>query len=186
MSVLLVPGLRDESPAHWQSLLAARLPNARALPARGKENIDLDARIDEIESAVSTAKMPVVIVAHSAGSIATIHWLLRTRLKPLGVLLATPPTFASALPPEYPSLAEFKKAGWLPLPQARLTAPCIVAASRDDPLGPFGSVGALAHSWGAELVDLGEVGHLNPASGYGEWDQAVPLIRSLVGLEVKA
>ena len=23
--------------------------------------------------------------------------------------------------------------------------------------------------WGSELVDLGEVGHLNPASGYGDW-----------------
>ena len=30
----------------------------------------------------------------------------------------------------------------------------------------------LARGWGSALVDLGEVGHLNPASGYGDWPQA--------------
>ena len=37
----------------------------------------------------------------------------------------------------------------------------------------------LARSWGSRLVDLGEVGHLNPASGYGEWPRAEALIAEL-------
>lgn len=36
-----------------------------------------------------------------------------------------------------------------------------------------------ARDWGSELVDLGAVGHLNPASGYGEWPQALHLIARL-------
>lgn len=38
---------------------------------------------------------------------------------------------------------------------------------------------ALARDWGSELVDLGAVGHLNPASGYGESPQALHLIARL-------
>ncbi|MFF4684996.1 alpha/beta hydrolase [Streptomyces sp. NPDC001307] len=36
-----------------------------------------------------------------------------------------------------------------------------------------------ARSWGSRLVELGAVGHLNPASGYGEWPLAEELIRML-------
>jgi predicted alpha/beta hydrolase family esterase len=29
------------------------------------------------------------------------------------------------------------------------------------------------------LLDLGEVGHLNPASGFGDWPQALELVKRL-------
>jgi hypothetical protein len=45
----------------------------------------------------------------------------------------------------------------------------IVAASRNDPLARYERISGFARSWGSKLVDLGEVGHLNPASGYGDW-----------------
>jgi predicted alpha/beta hydrolase family esterase len=37
----------------------------------------------------------------------------------------------------------------------------------------------MALDWGARLLDLGEVGHLNPASGYGPWQQAETIIAEL-------
>ncbi|MFX5801282.1 alpha/beta hydrolase, partial [Acinetobacter baumannii] len=33
--------------------------------------------------------------------------------------------------------------------------------------------------WGSRLVDLGDVGHLNPAAGFGPWLQAQALIDAL-------
>ncbi|WP_205169952.1 alpha/beta hydrolase, partial [Burkholderia sp. LMG 13014] len=71
---------------------------------------------------------------------------------------------------------------WTPLPTERLPFPSIVAASRNDPLARFERVEALAAGWGSQLVDLGEVGHLNPASGYGEWRDAERLIGEVVML----
>ena len=38
---------------------------------------------------------------------------------------------------------------------------------------------ALAEAWGARRVDLGEVGHLNVASGHGPWKQGEALLAEL-------
>jgi len=35
--------------------------------------------------------------------------------------------------------------------------------------------------WGSRIVNVGAVGHLNPASGYGEWPRALEFIRELGG-----
>ena len=83
------------------------------------------------------------------------------------------------MPDGYPTLEALRASGWLPVPRERLPFPSIVAASRNDPLGRFERVAELAQAWGSRLVDLGEVGHLNPASGFGEWPQAEEFIREL-------
>jgi len=55
----------------------------------------------------------------------------------------------------------------------------IVATSTNDPLGRFDRVAELAAHWGSSIVNLGNVGHLNPASGYGPWPGALPLVDEL-------
>ncbi len=44
----------------------------------------------------------------------------------------------------------------------------------------FRRVAGMAESWGSKLVDLGAVGHLNPAAGYGYWPYAEELLRELI------
>jgi predicted alpha/beta hydrolase family esterase len=83
------------------------------------------------------------------------------------------------MPEGYPTIEELRAGGWFPVPRAPLPFPSIVTASRNDPLGRFERVAELAACWGSKLVDLGEVGHLNPASGYGEWPEAEGFIREL-------
>jgi predicted alpha/beta hydrolase family esterase len=68
----------------------------------------------------------------------------------------------------------------MPVPRATLPFPSIVAASRNDPLASYERVTELARDWGSRLVDLGAVGHLNPASGYGPWPRAEELIAELM------
>jgi predicted alpha/beta hydrolase family esterase len=52
----------------------------------------------------------------------------------------------------------------------------LVTLSENDPLGSWTAVQNLAHDWQADTVNLGHVGHLNPASGYGPWPQAKDLL----------
>jgi hypothetical protein len=95
------------------------------------------------------------------------HWARRTKRAVRGALLATPPDFEKPMPEGYPTMDALRAGGWLPVPRKPLPFPSIVGASRNDPLGRFSRVTALASDWGSEVVDLGSVGHLNPASGYG-------------------
>lgn len=179
--VLIVPGLRDHVAEHWQTLLAERLTRVASVPPMGREDLDCGARVAAIEAAMDAIEGPVVIVAHSGGCVMIAHWAHVTRhaAKLRGALLATPPDFDRPMPAGYPTLQALAASGWLPVPRARLPFPSLVAASRNDPLGSFVRVSELARDWGSELVDLGEVGHLNPASGYGEWPLAEQLIARL-------
>lgn len=189
-TVLIVPGLRDAVAQHWQTLLEARLRAAgrpvASVPPLGRENLDCASKVEAIERAAQGVDGPVVIVAHSGGCVMLVHWAQRTRRPVQGALLATPPDFDQPMPEGYPTIAQLSAGGWFPVPRARLPFRSIVAASRNDPLGRFDRVAALASDWGSELVDLGEVGHLNPASGYGEWPRADEFIAQLSGAPVDA
>ncbi|NML44088.1 serine hydrolase family protein [Ramlibacter sp. G-1-2-2] len=178
-TVLVVPGLRDHVAEHWQTLLAARLPRVRVVPPMGRGDLDCAKRVEAIEREAQSIEGPIVIVAHSGGVIMVAHWAQRTKRPVLGALLATPPDFERPMPEGYPTLADLKDGGWLPVPRTRLPFMSVVAASRNDPLADTKRVMQLAHDWGSSVVDLGEVGHLNPASGYGPWPEAERLIDAL-------
>lgn len=180
-TVLIVPGLRDHVSEHWQTLLTARLPQVRTVPPMGREDLNCADRIKAIEREIASIEGPVVIVAHSGGCVMVAHWAKVTRHANAvcGALLATPPDFDSPMPAGYPSLEALQTGGWLPVPRERLPFRSLVAMSRNDPLGEYERVGELAMAWGSETVDLGNVGHLNPASGFGEWPQAEEFIREL-------
>lgn len=83
------------------------------------------------------------------------------------------------MPEGYPLTGALEAGGWLPVPRNTLPFRSIVAASRNDPLACYKRATAFARSWGSKLVDLGEVGHLNPASGYGDWPAADGFIAEL-------
>ena len=178
-TVLIVPGLRDHVAGHWQTLLGKRLPRARTVPPMGRADLDCQARVDAIERTANAIDGPMIVVAHSGGVIMVAHWAMQTRRPVSGALLATPPDFEQPMPAGYPTMNALRAGGWLPVPRAKLRFPSIVAASRNDPLGRFERVAGLARDWGSQLVDLGEVGHLNPASGYGDWPRADFLIAEL-------
>jgi len=185
-TVLIVPGLRDAVSSHWQTLLEARLrsagrPVACVLPM-GREDLDCAARVAAIERMAQAVDGPMVVVAHSGGCIMLAHWASqapRTARAVLGALLAVPPDFERPMPEGYPTVEALRAWGWLPVPRARLPFASIVAASRNDPLASHDRTVELARDWGSRLVDLGDVGHLNPASGYGDWPLAETLIAQL-------
>jgi predicted alpha/beta hydrolase family esterase len=178
-TVLIVPGLRDHVAEHWQTLLATRLPRVRTVPPMGRKNLDCATRVAAIEREANAVDGPVFLVAHSGGVVMVAHWARQTRRPVKGALLATPPDFERPMPEGYPAMDALAASGWLPVPRDRLPFPSIVAASRNDPLGRIERVAELAQAWGSGFVDIGNVGHLNPASGFGKWPQAEEFIGEL-------
>jgi uncharacterized protein len=178
-TVLIVPGLRDHVAEHWQTLLATQLERVQTVEPMGRENLDCAARMLALEKRARAIDGPLILVAHSAGVITVAHWAQRTRRAVRGALLATPPDFERPMPAGYPTVEALRAGGWLPVPTGPLPFPSMVAASRNDPLAEYRRVVKLASAWRSWLVDLGAVGHLNPASGFGPWPRALSLIDEL-------
>lgn len=182
-TVLIVPGLRDHVADHWQTLLAANLQKVVTVPPLTEEKLSCQARVEAIQRALSSIGGPVILVAHSAGVLMVAHWTARYGAgQPhaiQGALLVTPPDLDASWPSHYPSREAMETGGWRPLPRTKLPFPSLVAMSQNDPLASPAAVRALAADWGSELIDLGPVGHLNPASGFGPWPQAIELVSRL-------
>jgi predicted alpha/beta hydrolase family esterase len=177
-TVLLVPGLRGHVPEHWQTILQAELPKAACVPRLGNE-LSREAWVEALDASIAAIEGPVVLCAHSAGVLMVAHWAREHRRPIRGALLATPPDLDVPLPAGYPTRQALQDNGWFPVPIAPLPFPSIVAASADDPLARIERVLALAMCWGSRFVEVGEVGHLNPAAGYGPWPRAHDFIREL-------
>ncbi|MBB5503345.1 hypothetical protein HDG37_007585 [Paraburkholderia sp. MM5384-R2] len=179
-TVLIVPGLREHVPDHWQTLLAAKLPPACSVAPLEHDKLSCAARVDAIDRALATIEGPVIIVAHSAGAMMVAHWVARgATCEVRGALLAAPADLETPMPAGYPAIDVLKEHGWLPIPRGRLPFPSIVAAGCNDPLTRLDRASEFAQAWGSRFVELGEVGHLNPASGHGEWPRAEEFIREL-------
>ena len=178
-TILIVPGLRDHVADHWQTLLANRLPNVRTVPPLEVDKLNCAARVEAIEKELAQIDGPVILVAHSAGVLMVAHWAAKYHRPIQGALLVAPPDLEAQWPDNYPSPDTLKQHGWSPVPRTPLPFPNIVAASTNDYLASIEASVALAQDWGSQLINLGNVGHLNPASGFGDWPQADQLIQEL-------
>ena len=178
-TVLFVPGLRDHVEDHWQTHLARGIAGSRTVPPRTEDRLSLRARVKALDEALHAIAGDVILAAHSAGVLMIAHWAQKPTREIRGALLATPADVETPLPEGYPTLQELTQNGWLPIPRAPLPFRAIVVASRNDPLAEFERVKSLAQSWQATLVDGGQIGHLNPAAGFGPWPMAHGLIEQL-------
>jgi len=178
-TVVFVPGLREHVADHWQTLLQARLENAVCVPRLGKGVISCPAWVEAIDQTIASVTGPVVLVGHSAGVIMIAHWARSLRRRVHGALLATPPDLDRDLPAGYPTRAMLDQNGWMPVPMEPLPFESILVASTNDPLCTFERATEFSLRWDAQLVSAGAVGHLNPASGFGEWAEAEFLLRRL-------
>ncbi|HEY5755812.1 MAG TPA: alpha/beta hydrolase [Steroidobacter sp.] len=182
-TIVIVPGLREHVADHWQTLLEARLKGTRrvvTVPTLPRTNLSCGDRVQLLRQTLACIEGPVLLVAHSGGVATLVHWAARSqRASIFGALLAAPADLETMLPVGYPPLSDLQANGWLPLPRSRLPFPSIVAASSNDPLASLSRVEEMARHWGSECVHVGAVGHLNPASGYGEWLHAEDLIARL-------
>jgi uncharacterized protein len=180
VTTLFVPGLRDRVAGHWQTHMAAAIPGSITVEPLTENRLSRAARVAALDAALNEIEGDVLIVAHSAGVLTTAFWDLAATRKIRGALLVTPADVERPLPEGYPKLDELIAGGWSPMPRSQLRFPSIVVASRNDPLADFDRTAALASRWGAELHDAGEVGHLNPAAGFGPWPEGFELLERLL------
>ncbi len=165
--VLLVPGLRDSGPAHWQSHWQRERPGTARFVHDGFDVPDLDRWSKALARAVDALPVPPLVVAHSFGCLAAVHAATTLGRRLAGALLVAP-----ADPARF-ALGERLHAAALPF------AATLVASS-DDPWLRLLSAAGLASTWDANLVVYRNAGHINAESGFGPWSEGFVLASRLV------
>ncbi|WP_222123889.1 MULTISPECIES: alpha/beta hydrolase [Microbacterium] len=168
---VMVPGIGGSDDAHWQTRWERRWgdeiavcvePSSWSQPDLG----DWVAAIDRAAADLEPRVDDIVLIAHSLGCWAVAEWLRPSAGRPpRGVLLVAPPDpTGDAFPAaEAPSFTR--------LDVRSLPCPSVVVASTNDPYCDLGTAEGLARGWGSEFVVVGDLGHLNSASGLGDWPQ---------------
>ena len=177
---VFVPGLRDHDPNHWQTHLAGQLEKSVTVEPLRENKLSLAARVERLDRTLEGIGGDVILVAHSAGALIAVHWAQSATRPIRAALLVAPVDVERPLPEGYPCFGELADHGWMPIPRDPLPFPALVVASRNDPLAEPTRTEAFASDWGAKIFDAGEVGHLNPAAGFGPWPAAHWLLARLL------
>lgn len=171
--ILIIPGLNNSGPDHWQSHWERTLPNVERVHQR-----DYDAPVcsewgDTIQKAVERDGPDVVLVGHSSGAIAIPHWAKRYGPRIKGAMLVGP---SDVERPDFP----YQITGFAPIALDPLPFPSIVVASSDDPYVSLERATFFASKWGSQLVDIGPAGHINTQSGHGPWPEGIEILKELL------
>jgi predicted alpha/beta hydrolase family esterase len=126
-----------------------------------------------LDQAIAERSEPPILVAHSLGCLAVVHWAATHRRAVAGALLVAP---VDSERKEFPPTIT----GFAPVPTGRLPFPTVLAASVNDPYMQQTRARALADAWGSRFVDAGRSGHINAASGFGPWPDGETLLRELI------
>ena len=168
--VLLVPGIFNSGPGHWQTLWEERLPGVHRVQQRDWEHPVCGEWVDTLDAAIAKAGEPV-LVAHSLGCLVVAHWAAQSDRVVHGMLLvAVPDPTGRSFPRE--------AIGFAAVPSSLRERHVTVVSSSDDPYSSAAFVNRCVALWGAEHVQLGAVGHINAESGLGAWPQGWAMVET--------
>jgi hypothetical protein len=170
--VLILPGIGNSGPEHWQSIWQQAHPEFVRVQQRDWDNPVCADWVAAIEQAVKVAGPDVVLVAHSLACLAVAHWAAKPHSPIKGALLVAVP---DANGPNFPREAH----GFSETPARPFPFRSTVVVSGDDPYGSPEHSERLARAWGSRLVHIGNRGHINAASGLGAWGEGNELLRQL-------
>lgn len=172
---LMVPGLWDSGPEHWHSRWEAADPTFRRVGLGDWDAPECREWVRALDDAVRAEGTDVVLAAHSLGCATVAHWAELPGRCVRGALLVAP---ADVDEPGFPLEAR----GFAPMPLIKLPFPTIVVVSEDDEWVAVERAQAFADAWGSRLVNVGAHGHLNSASGLGDWPEGRKLLEELLAL----
>lgn len=170
--ILIIPGWSSSGEDHWQTRWERSLKTARRVEQDDWLRPDRAAWIGAIERAIAGCERPVVLVGHSLGVIAAVHALVGGKANGVrGAFLVAPADIDRARdwPVTQGHTLDPTEGGFAPIPHKPLPCPSALVASANDPYCSLGRAQGFAAAWGSHLMEAGEVGHINAASGHGPW-----------------
>jgi predicted alpha/beta hydrolase family esterase len=161
---ITLPGIGGSCAEHWQTLWESRDARFERFQPSNWDVSDLDDWIAALDRAVSSAREPVVLLAHSLACLLVAHWAQRSKRSVAGAFLVSVPDPNSA---KFPAVASAFRAA----PSTGLRFPALMVASTDELYGTIEYTRLRASQWQSNLVEVGALGHINAESGLGDWPQ---------------
>ena len=172
--VLVLPGLGNSGPQHWQTRWALRHSDWQRVNLGNWDSPVCDDWVRALDVAVQACPSPPILVAHSLACLLVAHWASRVRARVKGALLVAVPDPQSA---SFPATAR----GFAPVPMGPFAFRSLVVASVNDSFGSLAHAKHCAIAWGSSFVDIGQAGHINADSGHGEWEEGYALLQQFRG-----
>ncbi|WP_430009689.1 RBBP9/YdeN family alpha/beta hydrolase [Methylophaga lonarensis] len=181
--LLIIPGYHGSDEQHWQSWLQRQYAEAHRVTDIDWEQPQLSVWAQAIGQQLAESRQPVILVAHSFGCLAAAKAAVDHPEKVAGLILVAPA-----------SPKRFCKDGHISadatvlhdisqlLPQSALPGFGLMIASENDPWMDLDSAKYWARVWNLAFYNAGRVGHINVASGHGDW----PLISEFVDAMLEA
>lgn len=167
---LIVPGYGNSGEKHWQTYFEHQLPGAKRVEQRNWEQPVCADWVATIDRAIQSSQTKdIVLIGHSLGCIAIVHWALQHAVTIRGALLVAPADLEN--PRE-----ELPIQGFTPIPLFLLPFPSIVVSSSNDPWASSERSRFFAEKWGSDLLVQENAGHINADAGFGEWKDGLQLL----------
>jgi len=172
--VLILPGIGNSGPLHWQSLWEHAHPDFQRVQQRDWDKPVCEEWVAKLEAAVKQAGPQTILVAHSLGCLTIAHWASGPHSPVAAALLVAVPD------PNGPNTPK-DVMGYSHTPTQPFPFPSTVVISADDPYGSPEHAGRLARAWGSRVVHVGNRGHINADSGLSDWQEGYDLLEQLRG-----
>jgi uncharacterized protein len=170
---LIIPGLGNSGPAHWQTWFEQQLPNCKRIEQKEWDAPDLSDWLKAIDEAVAAYDpSTVVMIGHSLGCSTIAHWAKQSGKIIKGAMLVAPSDIEA---PVY----TFPATGFTPIPLEKIPFKSIVVASNNDVWVSAERARYFADSWGSEFINIGDTGHINAEAGMGPWKQGLKILYNL-------
>lgn len=170
---VIVPGVGGSEYNHWQSILQRQIMSSCSRVQQKNWNLPiLKDWVAEFVKTVTPIQGDIQIVAHSFGCLTTVaalaqHPELNSKVKNLVLVAPANPArfgdagFARDSQNDYHAYFH----------QLEIHAPTHLIISENDPWLDFQDALQLAESWKLDPINLGQVGHINVASGFGSFPE---------------
>jgi len=174
VDILIVPGLGNSGPEHWQRRWGGRFATASFVEQDDWDRPQVESWTANLEHAIIMATRPVILIGHSLGATAIVHTAQRLKdTKVRGAFLVAAPDLESPAAP--PEIAPFRN-----VPRDPLPFPSMLVASSDDPYCTLERAVEFATCWASDFHDAGPSGHINVASGHGPWPEGLLMFTRLM------
>jgi predicted alpha/beta hydrolase family esterase len=165
-TTLIIPGLNNSGPDHWQTWFEERIPGSIRVIQRDWKEASLPDWTSRIRREIHRIPGRFFIAAHSFGALAAVQAAQDYPGRIAGALLVAPAD------PDTFGVSDF-------LPREQLAFPSVVVASTNDRWMRHDHAAHWADLWGSDFVSLGAAGHINAESGFGPWPEGLALLMRL-------